>query len=250
MALTIGIGGAVAGGVGLIGNIMGAGAAKKAGDQQADAIRSGIQFQTGQLNDAKQNLAPYIGTGTNALSAISQIYGLPAPEGSTLPAGNALESYSKFAQTPFYTFPLSQGIEARERAATSKGLSLSGGQLNALQNYSQDYASGNFGKYIEALSGLANIGQSSSVQLGQLGNSASGNVLQGQTGVGNALAAGTIGQQSAINKGLSYIPQLLGYGDVANNASGNSGSSFGSVSDLIRGLTGGGGYVDNGQWTQ
>lgn len=217
----------IAGAGALAGGIMGSQAAKKAGQQQASAIGQGVDFQKGVYADTTANLSPFISGGTNALAAVAQLLGLPSPAGTNLPAGNALSGYQSFMKTPFYQFPLQQGSEALNRSGAARGLNLSGGQLNALQQYGAGYASSNFDKYVGALANLANLGESSGASLGQLGNSAAGNVLQGQTGIGNALAAGTIGAQNQINNALSVLPQLLGYGPNPTGGTNNTGSSYG-----------------------
>lgn len=199
------IGGATA----IAGGIMGAGAAKSAASQQKAAAQQALNFQTGVYDTTQNNLNPFIGAGTNALGALQQLYGL-APPGSG-GGGNALAAYNNYTQTPFYQFPLSQGVQALNASGAARGLTLSGGQANALQAYGQGYASQNFNSYINALSGLANLGQSSATALGQQGNQASGTVAGIQNTIGNAGAAGTIGAQNQINNALGAIPGLLGF---------------------------------------
>lgn len=214
----------VAAGVTVAGGVMSANAAKKAGDQQAGEAQKALDFQKGVYNETTANLAPYRGTGVNALGSLSQLYGLPAVPGSSVPAGNALDSFTAFTKTPFYQFPLQQGVDERNRAAASKGLSLSGGQLASLDKYSQGYASQGFDGYIKGLASLANLGESASVQQGQQGNTAAQNVSSTEQTLGNALAAGTIGQNNGIQKALGAVPGLLGYG------SDPTGSGYGSSS--------------------
>lgn len=235
MGVTVGIVGAAAS---IGGGLMGASAAKKAAGQQAGALGSALDFQQGVYNNTSANLNPYISTGTNALASLANLYGLPAPAGAAPGAGGgAMGAYNAFTQTPFYTFPLSQGVSALDRSGAARGLTLSGGQANALQQYGQQYASGNFQNYINALSGVANLGQSSAVALGGQGNQAASNVTGIQTGIGNALAAGTIGAQNQINNALNNVPGLLGYG-----SSSQSGGGFGSsyIGNALSGLFGGG----------
>lgn len=208
-----------------------ASAAKKAGGQQAGAAQTALDFQQGVYNDTTANLAPYRDTGVNALGSLSQFYGLPAVSGSSVPAGNALDSFTAFTKTPFYQFPLQQGQDALNRGAASKGLSLSGGQLASLDKYTQGYASQGFDSYIKGLASLANLGENASVQQGSQGNASAQNVSGTEQTLGNALAAGTIGQNNAIQKGLSAIPGLLGYG--GNPTSSSFGSSFNNVSSGV-----------------
>jgi hypothetical protein len=239
MAITAGIGAATS----IAGGLLGAGAAKKAAGQQSAALQNALDFQQQVYGTDQTNLNPFIGAGTNALASLSQLYGLPAPAGTNMPAGNALNAYNAFTQTPFYQFPLSQGISALNRSGAAQGLTLSGGQANALQKYGQGYASSNFNSYINALSGLANLGQSSATSLGSLGNQAAGTVLTGQTALGNAQASGTIGAQNQINNALSAIPLLLGGGGGSSYGGSGSGSGGGGLVNALSGLFGGGSTV-------
>ena len=219
MAITAGIGavGSIAGG------LLGASASKKAASQQSQAEQNALNFQQQVYGTNLANLQPFISGGTNALGALQQLYGL-APAGSG-GGGNALQAYQNFTQTPFYQFPLSQGIEALNRSGAASGLTLSGGQLNALQKYGQGYASQNFNSYINALSGLANLGEGAGASLAGAGNQAAGTTLQGQTALGNAQATGIVGSQNQINNALSAIPTLLGGQGTGSGYGGGSGGS-------------------------
>lgn len=224
--------GGIAAGVGAIGGgLFGASAANKAAGQQADALRQALAFQQQIYGNAQQNLNPFVGAGTNALAALSQLYGLPAPAGTSLPAGNALTGYSNFTQTPFYQFPLSQGLQTLNASGAAHGLTLSGGQAKALQAYGQGYASQNFGSYISALANLANLGQSSAGALAGYGNTAAGTNLSGQGQLGTAQASGTVGGANQIKNALGALPQL--FAGIGNFTAGsNTGSSYGAYPTL------------------
>jgi hypothetical protein len=219
----------ISGVTGLISGLGSAGAAKDAAKAQADAVSKAVEFSKQVYGTAQGNLQPYLTTGTNALSAVAGIYGLPSPSGSDT-SPNVLDQYNKFTSLPTYQFPLQQGIQAMDRSAASKGLSLSPGTLNAIQQYGQNYASTNFGNYVNALSQLANLGPTSQNILSQTGASSGNQVLTGQTAIGNANAAGIVGAQTATNQAISNIPLLLGYG--GNPAGGIYGSSYGTTNQL------------------
>lgn len=239
------VGGVVAG----AGALMGASAARKAGSQQANAIQQGVDFAKGVYGTEQANLTPFIGTGQNALASLAQLYGLPAPAGTNLPAGNALSSFNAFTQTPFYQFPLQQGLDTLNASGAARGLTLSGGQLNALQKYGQGYAASGFQNYINALAGLANLGQGSATALGSAGNQAGGTALGGQTNIGSALAAGTVGAQNQINNALGAVPSILGFGGANSSSYGNNrgGGLTNALGNLFGVYTGpsAGSLVDN-----
>lgn len=224
MGVTTAIAGVVAAGSGIAGGIMGQGAAKSAAGQQAAAIRDATQFQQGVYGEGRQNLQPFISGGTSALDALLSFYGLPTVgEGG---GAGALKAYDDFTRTPFYTFPLSQGLDAMQRSASARGQLNSPGTLAALQQYGQKYASSNFSTYIDALAKLANVGQSSATSLLQQGNQSALTLLGGQAGIGSANAAGTIGAQSSLNSAFSNLPALLRTAAQTYDASKTGGSSY------------------------
>lgn len=245
---------AVIGGVATVASgIMGASAASKAGAQQAAAGQQALQFQEGVYNTEQQNLNPFIGTGTSALGSLAQVYGLSVPGAAPGSpgggGGNALDAYKAFTQTPFYQFPLQQGQATLERSGAARGLTLSGGQSNALQQYGQNYASQGFGQYLAGLGQLANMGQSSATALGTAGNQAGQSVGQSAGYIGNAQAAGTVGSANQLKNALSGLGPILGTGQ--SNQGSSYGNGGGGLINAISGLVGGGGggYVDSNEST-
>lgn len=221
--LAANVGGKIAGSMGS------SGAAKTAGAQEAASTQQGIDFATGTVYPTAQaGYAPYIGAGQNALGAVSQFYGLPTPAG--LPAGaggNAMDAYNSFTKTPFYQFPLKQGIEAMDRSGASRGMTLSGGQLAAQQQYGQDYGSKNFQTYVNGLTSLAGLGQQSVGNLSNIGTALAGGVLKGYTDIGMARGAGTIGGQNGVNNALSGLGPLgQGASDLVKQIGALNSSSY------------------------
>lgn len=245
MAATVGIGAVVGGLSNFAGGLIGSNAASSAASAETSALNKAYDFQTGVYDTTQTNLNPYISGGKSALSGLEAFLGLGDTTG-TGQGGNALSSYKAFQQTPYYTFPLQQGTQTMEQSAAAKGLDLTGGQLAGLNKYGQNYASSNFSQYISALSGLANLGQSSSVNLGQQGNTAASNVSNIQSGVASAEGSGIIGSANALRQGLSGLSTALGGGGTGSSYgnSGSSGSSSGGlismVGNALSGLFGGG----------
>ncbi len=189
-------------------SFMGAGAASKAAGQQSAAIQQGVDFQNQVYDQAGQLQQPFYQTGVNALGSVNQLYGLAPPPGSTVPQGNALDAYAAYTKTPFYQFPLQQGQAAIERSGAARGLTLSGGQFNAIQQYGQGAAASNFDKYIAGLTSLANLGPTAAGAVTQAGLGVSGNVLQGQKGIGASNAAGTVGAANQYGNALNSVGPL------------------------------------------
>ncbi len=226
MGVTAAVAGVASAGSGILSGILGGNASSKAASQQAAAQQQALQFQQGVYNTEQTNLNPFIQTGTSALGSVAQLYGLQVPgatAGSPGAGGNALQAYQAYQKTPFYQFPLQQGTQTLQNSGAARGLTLSGGQANALQAYGQGYAGSNFGNYISGLTSLAGLGATSATSLGSFGNTAAGTTAGILNNQGNALAAGTAGQATGINNALSNVGPLLNAGA---NAFGNN-SSYG-----------------------
>jgi hypothetical protein len=201
---------------------MGKSGAQKAGAQQAAAQQKALAYQEQVHDTASQQFAPFIQGGTNALGAIGQLLGINIPgSGYT---GNALDTYKAYTQTPFYQFPLDQGIQAADRSAAAHGSLQSPGQLAAVNKWGQGYASQNFKDYIGTLSNLAGIASSDIGTLSGQGNQAAGNVLTAQSGIGTAQASGTVGGTNALTQMLNQL------GGIAGGAAKQFGSSYGAPS--------------------
>ncbi|MFS3135842.1 hypothetical protein ACLRDC_10755 [Gluconacetobacter sacchari] len=219
----------------IAGGIAGSGAASRAAREQAQAYGQAQQFQQNVYDQTARNLSPYVGTGTNALYSLASLLGLGGGAGQ---GSGAAAAYQAFAGTPYYQFPLQQGEQSLDQAAASRGLALSGGQLNALQHYAQNYAGQQFGSYMGALSGLANMGSSAAAALGSQGNASAGTLLNALGGQGNALARGTVASNAALMSGAGNALALLA---GSPNAPGVLGNLYGAGN--------GGGYDFSGAGT-
>lgn len=237
----IGIGSAVAGGVG---------AAKAAGAQanaanyaatlQKQAADEALAFQKEQFSTQQANLAPWLKSGQQAISTLSGMV-----EGGGFPAWNE-QFQAPTAATeqndPGYQFRLNEGMKALQNSAAARGNLLSGGTAKAIEQYGQDYASNEYSNVynrayneyatrynqfqtnqanqFNRLSTLAGGGQVAANTLGSLGQSAASNVgninltLGQQLGqdamnAGTARASGYAGVTNAITGGLGNISQYL-----------------------------------------
>lgn len=210
-----------AAGIGAAGAIGGAmissNAASSAASKQSAALGQALDFQEGVYNAEKANLSPYMGVGQNATYSLAGLLGLPEPNGA--PAGsaqNAVDAYKQFQSTPYFQFPYQLGVNAMNASGAARGMTLSGGQMNSLQQFGQGYASQGLGSYMGMLDQLAALGQGSAVSLGNTGVGAGSNVLGAATGIGNAQASGTMGQANAWSNGINGVLGVLGNGQPGN----------------------------------
>lgn len=185
-------------------------------------------------NQTRSDLAPYMQTGSAALSQLAGLFGIGTggPTGAT-----AAQATQALTQYPGYQFGLDQGQQALDRSAASRGLSLSGAQLKDSQQFGQGYAMQNaWQPYVSQLSGLSSLGQSAAAGVGNNGLATGQGISNSQLGAGNAqasginnaaqaLSAGTIGTANALSGGLQNA--LLGYQlyGGGNNGSYNASST-------------------------
>lgn len=232
--------GGIMAGVGLAGAGISAGAGLSAAGEQADAAKSAAQlqhqdqqasldFQKQEWNTQQANEAPWLSAGKGALSNLQGILAEPGQGwDKTFTPPTAAEA----AQYPGYQFQEQQGEGALQNSAAAKGALYSGNTQEALVNYAQKSAQGDysnvynqaFQQYLQQygqhndqlnrLSALSGVGQTAASTLGQEGQAAAGNVSninltagaqQGQDlqNAGAAEASGYVSAGNAFNGALS-----------------------------------------------
>jgi hypothetical protein len=204
----------------LIGGVMSGNAAEDAANTQAQAGAAAQARLLGVGKEVSKMYTPYQETGQLGLNSLNQM----ANSGYMSNQFNNQDLNAQMA--PNYAFQLGQGQQANLASANATGGLVGGNAMKGLQDYTQGYA-GNayqnaFNNYnaqrtniYNQNAGLAGIGQnavtgSGNAQLG-IGTQIS-NITQG---IGNAQAAGQIGQANA-------------YGGAIGNAA-NAGALYGML---------------------
>jgi hypothetical protein len=165
----------------IIGGVTGktqAEAAKKATKAQVGAANEAIAEQQRQFDTMLELTAPWREAGVEALGELQNA--LQAPT----------EGFNAFTSTPAYTFPLGEGTKALERSAAARGGLLSGRTGKELTRFGQNYASGQYGNYLNRLAGLSGVGQTTASQQGQTALTTGANIGNLLIGAGNARATG------------------------------------------------------------
>lgn len=171
-------------------------AAKDAGRAQQEANVNAYKDAVAAKQQSIDYLSPFIQGGTQAFNRYSQLVNNPS------------QSFDFLKSSPLYQFQRQEGENALKNYLSAQGLSQSGAGGKSIVDYNQQYANTAINDYLSQLAGLANAGQSSA--------SNAGNVLQGfaqlgggyLTGAGEARAAGILGQQQAYNQGLNNLTSL------------------------------------------
>lgn len=171
----------------LLAGVLGSNATKDAANTQADASRAASQAQLDMYNQTRADLAPYRQAGYGALEQLQ--------------SGNA----AQIAQSdPGYQFRLNEGMKALNANASATGNRLGGAQQKALAQYSQGYASNEYGNAWNRLANLAGIGTSATNSTANAGSNYTNAVSSNLMGAANANAAATMAQAN-------------NYGNMINN---------------------------------
>jgi hypothetical protein len=167
--------------------------------------------------------APYtVGSGRTGGSGSTYLPGALTPLTATQPAatpatppssyGSPTSAFKAFQQTPYYQFPLQQGLQSLGASNAARGLYNSGATAKDILQYATGYASQGLGGYMSALSNLAGGGQSAIQSAASTGVGVSGNVLSGMLTGAGAQAAGLgsatqnlVGNQGALTPFLNGL---------------------------------------------
>lgn len=187
-------------------------ASKKAAKTQAESADTANQIQWNMYDQTRQDLEPYKQAGSNSLSQMMDQMGANGYFNQTYTGQDIYDD-------PSYQFRLQQGQDAIQSGAAAKGGLLSGATLKALQDYSQDYASQEYGNAYNRfnadqtnrynrLSNIVGMGQNAAAQTGnaglQTGQAVANNTMAGA----NAQAAGIIGSANAWTNGAQQLGTL------------------------------------------
>lgn len=126
--------------------------------------------------------------------------------------------YGGFEASPGYKFALDQGQTAIDGSAAARGNVFSGATLKAQQEFGTGLAQQEYGNFLNRLTGQASQGQAAAGNIATAGSnyaSGAGNAL---ANMGNAQAAGYIGQANALNGAINNGLTAWGYMNGANSS--------------------------------
>jgi hypothetical protein len=200
---------AIVGGTALVGGYMQSQAAGKAASQYADTANRGMQYNQDMFNRINEQNAPYRTLGEKGALQ----YGNFIDNGyfTSQPSMNDLT-----ALMPNYEFGLRQGMGQFNAQQNAAGGLISGNAIQGGQQFAQDYA-GNalqnaFNNFQTNRQNVAsNVGAATGFGLNanqitsSAGTGASSNASNLLSSIGNAQAAGTMGQANAYASGLNNI---------------------------------------------
>lgn len=179
---------------------MNAGAASDAAHAQVDAANASAQVQRDIYGQTRTDLAPFLQTGSNAISKLSQLLGIGGP-GSAQPNNaalmGALENY------PGYQFAQQQGLKAVNASGAARGILNSGATIKNATTFGQGLATSTLGSYLSQLMQLGQLGESAGSITGNTGAAAGANIGNSLMAAGSAAGAGTLGSSMALTGGIN-----------------------------------------------
>lgn len=176
----------------------------KAAEAQVTAAETSITEQRRQFDITREDLAPWLQTGQEALGQYSGLLGV----GGDGPGTEAMQEGLR--QYPGYQFALEEGIGAIEKSSAARGLTQSGQTLKDLTAYGQGLASSNFENYMNRLQGLSGVGQQTGGQLGTLRQNMAGQIGLSQRQAGQARATGYQNRASVWGGALEGLATIGG----------------------------------------
>lgn len=237
-ALTVGLIGA---GSGIFSGLFGGSSAKKAAQIQADAANRATDLSKQIWEKQQQNMAPYLSAGQNTISSLMTDLQPGGRFGhGSLPSVPQFTgefhapTLEEARSSPGYEFTREQGTKAILQGAAAAGGSISGGTLKSLDQFSTGLTDSTYNdvfnrslstyneqlaKYQAQLQGydqslrsqqqefnmpfnVAALGEGGVQSINNSGTAAANNIGNLMTQVGNAGAAGVIGQANAFSSGF------------------------------------------------
>jgi hypothetical protein len=234
IAAALGIGGAVAG---IGGALISANGAESAAKTQANAANNAAATQLNMFNQTRTSLEPFIGAGSSAISQLANIFGFGngtngTGVGSAGGTGfNPTTALSQLTQTPGYQFGLQQGGQALDRSAASRGLLLSGAQLQDSQKFGTDYATQQaYNPYISELNTITGVGENAAAGVGNNSTTAANGIAASQLAAGQATASGQVATGNILGQASTQL--LSGLGSSFGGAAPITFAADGTPSDL------------------
>ena len=193
----------------VIGSVVQGNAAQNAAGQYANAANQGIQYNQQMYSNVLGQNQPYMNAGQTGLN----LYNNLASSGY-LTANPTMNDLT--ALMPNYEFGLKQGMGQVNAGINAGGGYLSGNEIQGANTFAQNYA-GNalqnaFNNYqvnrsnvVSNVNALTGVGQQANQTVANAAAGTSANVSNTLGSIGNAQAAGTMGQANAYAGGLNNI---------------------------------------------
>lgn len=229
--MSFGVAAIVAGTGAVLGGVIEGSAAQSAANTEAQAADAAAATDMTMFNTENANAQPYIQAGDQALSELN----------ANMSSYNQPFTMNDFENlSPEYAFDLSQGQQAITNSSAAQGGLVSGAELGALNNYSQNEAlnayNSAFSNYqtqiqnsYNRLAGIADLGGQAVSGLNSNTTAMANNLANTTTAAGTASAAGTVGTANAASGAITGLGNsAMTYG-LMNTILNNQNPAIGST---------------------
>jgi hypothetical protein len=193
----------------LVSGYMGSQAAGKSADAYSRAGQQGIDYNKEMYGNVLGQNQPYMDLGQKG----TNLYGQLADSGY-LTAQPSMNDLTRLM--PNYQFGLQQGMGQLNSQMNAAGGAVSGNAIQGAQQFAQDYAGNQLGNafnmyqanrsnVVSNVNALTGVGQQANQTVANMAGGTSANVGNQLSSIGNAQAAGIMGQSNAYTSGLSNI---------------------------------------------
>lgn len=185
---------ALGAGSSILGNKAQGDAARNAANASSQATAASIAEQRRQYDQSRQDMMPWLQTGTAGLREYRDLIGLGTAEAQK-------QAQREFELSADYSVPLQQGLDSLAARNAALGIQDSGAAQKSALRFSQDLASQNFNTYANRLAGISGIGQTAAQNTGAAGQNFANAYTAAQTNNANNLAS-SYGQQGAASANM------------------------------------------------
>lgn len=211
-----------------------------ASKEMQDAQNKANALYTGLYDETKADYKPFQEGGQSAYADLLKSYGV----------GGQTQDMTGFYDSPDYQFALSQGQNALDRSAASRGRLYSGQQMKASQGYGQGLATQYLGNYRTGLGNLSNMGLSANNALAGYRQGYGNQLGQGYTNIGDIRAGEALGKAALHKQWVNSMDSTwgVGGGGGGGNSMGGGGQGQTNTSGLTQGLDFGGSKYGQYNW--
>lgn len=174
--------------------------AKSAARMSLAGTREGIAQRERFFQLGREQLAPYVEVGTEALNKIRSVF----------LEGNMDEFYD----SPDYQFSLEQGEQALERKQSASGSRFGGGAIKEALKFSQGLASGEFNNFFNRLKSLADMGGNAAAGVANTAADAGQSIASMTTAGANTQAEIEMARNRANQGTVSNLTSLYQYNQM------------------------------------
>lgn len=203
----------VGAGISAIGGIanafIGSSAASKASKQQMAMQQQALAMQQKMFGEAQSALSPYNKVGQGAMLSLGALYGIGADGSQDMSKAYGPEAMAAFERSPDYAYARDSAMRTLDFSNSAKGMLGSREHLNTALQVGQGLATQNFGNYQTNLRNLGLMGLDAGKSIAGAATGFANMGTQSYTTMGNAQAAGTMGQANALTGGINTATNAL-----------------------------------------